>query len=44
MVADSNLENLTKEKFDALPSNVQQALSGIVSTLRDMSVTKSDLN
>lgn len=44
IVGDSNLENLTKEKFDTLPSNVQQALSGIIHTLQDLQVKQTDLN
>lgn len=44
IVGDSNLEPLTQEKFNALPTNVQQALNGIIGTLKDMSVTQTDLN
>lgn len=44
IVGDSNLEPLTQEKFNALPTNVQQALNGIIGTLKDMSVTNTDLN
>lgn len=44
MVGDSNLEAMTQQKFKELPANVQQALQGIVGTLRDLSVTNKDLN
>lgn len=44
IVGDSNLENLTKSKFDALPTNVKQAISGVVRTLQDMSTKTTDLN
>ncbi len=44
LVGDSNLEEMTQAKFKALPANVQQAIQGIVGTLRDASVTQTDLN
>lgn len=44
IVGDSKLEPLTQEKFNALPTNVQQALNGIIGTLKDMSVTNTELN
>lgn len=44
IVGDSNLEHLTKERFDLLQPNVQKALASIKATLFDMSVKQSDLN
>jgi len=44
IVGDSNLENLSKDKFDTLPSHVQKALSAVVQTLRDTEVKTTDLN
>lgn len=44
IVGDSNLQQLTKEKFDTLPSNVQKALGAIVNTLQDMNVSKTQVN
>lgn len=44
IVGDSNLEPLTQDKFNALPTNVQQALNGIIHTLQDLQVKQTDLN
>jgi ribosomal protein L37AE/L43A len=44
IVGDSNLDNLTKEKFDSLPPHVRQAIGEVVTTLRDTTVKTTDLN
>ena len=44
VVGDSNLEKLSKKQFDALPPHVQGALDGILRTLKDQSVTDTELN
>ncbi len=44
VVGDSNLENVSEEKFKALPRHVQEAINAVVRTIRDTSVKQTDLN
>ena len=39
VVGDSQLENVTEQKFAQLPRHVQEAVGAIVRTIRDTSVT-----
>lgn len=43
-VGDGNLENVSEEKFKALPRHVQEAINAVVRTIRDTSVKQTDLN
>lgn len=44
LVGDSNLELINQKKFKELPSNIQAAIQGIISTIHDTNVTQTDLN
>lgn len=44
VVGDTNLDNLSQEKFNELPDHVKKAIGAVVSTLRDTSVKATDLN
>jgi hypothetical protein len=44
LVGDSQLDPITQDKFSKLPTNVQQAIQGIVRTLQDVDVKTTDLN
>lgn len=44
LVGDSQLEPITESKFKTLPSQVQEAIRGVIQTLRDVNVTQTDLN
>lgn len=43
-VGDSNLESISKEKFDALPNHIKQAVAAIIKTVKDTGVRTTDLN
>lgn len=44
LVGDSQLEPITEQKFKLLPTNVQEAIRGIIQTLKDTNVTATELN
>ena len=44
IVGDSNLEQLSREKFEGLPANVQKALQAIIGTLHDSQVKTTPMN